>query len=59
MHHVSFFTETTLIEIGVYRDRWGDPPKRVARFARSDNPPSRGQILPCKWLVQVLSATIQ
>ena len=47
------------MEIGVYRDRWGDPPKRVARFARSDNSPSRGQILPCKWLVQVLSATIQ
>ena len=30
MHHVSFFTEATLIEIGVYRDRWGDPPKLVA-----------------------------
>ena len=29
-------------------DRWGDPPRRVARSARPRNPLSRGQILPCK-----------
>ena len=29
-------------------DRWGDPPRRVARSTRPDNPLSRGQILPCK-----------
>ena len=29
-------------------DRRGDPPRRVARYARPSNPLSRGQILPCK-----------
>ena len=29
-------------------DRWGYPPRRVARSARPGNPLSRGQILPCK-----------
>ena len=29
-------------------DRWGDPPRRVARSARPGNPLSRGQILPRK-----------
>ena len=29
-------------------DRWGDPPRRVARSTRPGYPLSRGQILPCK-----------
>ena len=29
-------------------DRWGDPPRQVARSARPGNPLSRGHIFPCK-----------